>query len=52
MRSASDGLFILEAGRLLHGLERMSQMKFAILERDGTCTGWEVNYRSDLWPAS
>jgi uncharacterized membrane protein YcaP (DUF421 family) len=26
---------ILEAGRLLHGLERMSQMKFAILERDG-----------------
>jgi uncharacterized membrane protein YcaP (DUF421 family) len=26
---------ILEAGRLLHGLERMSQMKFAVLERDG-----------------
>jgi uncharacterized membrane protein YcaP (DUF421 family) len=26
---------ILEAGRLLHGLERMNQMKFAVLERDG-----------------
>jgi uncharacterized membrane protein YcaP (DUF421 family) len=26
---------ILEAGRLLHGLEHMNQMKFAILERDG-----------------
>jgi uncharacterized membrane protein YcaP (DUF421 family) len=26
---------ILEAGRLLHGIEQMSQMKFAILERNG-----------------
>lgn len=27
---------ILEAGRMLHGLERLEQMKYAVLERDGS----------------
>lgn len=37
MREARvDESDILEAGRMLHGLERLEQMKYAVLERDGS----------------
>lgn len=35
-KSRVDNEDILEAARLLHGLERMDQIKYAVLERDGS----------------
>jgi uncharacterized membrane protein YcaP (DUF421 family) len=35
-KSKVDEEDVLEAARELHGLERMSQIKYAVLERDGT----------------
>jgi uncharacterized membrane protein YcaP (DUF421 family) len=35
-KSRVDEEDILEAARLLHGLERMDQIKYAVLERDGS----------------
>jgi uncharacterized membrane protein YcaP (DUF421 family) len=34
-KSRVDEADVLEAARLLHGLERMDQIKYAVLERDG-----------------
>jgi uncharacterized membrane protein YcaP (DUF421 family) len=34
-RARIDEADVLEAGRLHHGLERMDQIKYAVLERDG-----------------
>lgn len=35
-KSRVDDQDVLEAARLLHGLERMDQIKYAVLERDGS----------------
>lgn len=35
-KSRVDEQDVLEAARLLHGLERMDQIKYAVLERDGS----------------
>jgi uncharacterized membrane protein YcaP (DUF421 family) len=35
-KSKVDTEDVLEAARELHGLERLSQIKYAVLERDGT----------------
>ena len=42
---------VLEAGRKIHGLERLDQMKYAVLERDGTISvipKAESVWRADL----
>jgi uncharacterized membrane protein YcaP (DUF421 family) len=35
-KSKVDEEDVMEAARLLHGLERMDQVKYAVLERDGS----------------
>ena len=35
-KSRVDDQDVLEAARILHGLERMEQIKYAVLERDGS----------------
>lgn len=46
---------IAEAGRKLHGLERLDQMKYAVLERDGTISivpNAEAAWRAEFAPKS
>lgn len=40
---------ILEAGRKIHGLERLEQMKYAVVERDGTIS--VIPKAESLWRA-
>lgn len=50
-----DEADILEAGRKIHGIERLEQMKYAVLERDGSISiipKAEAAWRAEAAPSS